>query len=263
MLIEPRQAGRGAFLRWSRQALALIRRGLGFWSGLTLLVCLAIFAGQRTPLVAGVLSLTAFFGSVLVAARLDRSPPANLGDVVEAMRAQGRSIVAFAAVIALVGALVWALLLARPGVAWWNLLYTERNVVETLAEDWLMSLRQIFVYSAYALGLSYFGLNIPGVTSFFQFPCVALLGLPFREAYRVSAAAQMKNLGPMLAIGLAFVVLPGLSILAMPPAVPLLYCFLGALCYVAFREIFLGIGENEAVAPVRAPLEARATSGLR
>lgn len=234
-------------LRWSVQAVGLIRRGLGFWIGMTLLVCLAIFAGQRLPLVAGVLALTAYFGSVVVAARLDRPEPATIGDVAEAMRLQGRAIIAFAAVIAVIGALVWALFLARPGVAWWNVLYSERNVVDELSADWLMSLRQIFVYSAYALGLSYFGLNIPGVTSFFQFPCVTLLGVPFREAYRLSAVAQMRNLGPMLAIGLAFVVLPGVGILALPPVVPLLYCFLGALCYVAFREIFLGIRENQVV----------------
>lgn len=248
MLLEPRQADRGAILRWSAQALALIRRGFGYWLGMTLLVCLAIFAGQRLPLVAGVLSLTAYFGSVVVAARLDQPQPARLGEVIEAMRAQGRSIIVFTTVIAAIGALVWALVLARPGVAWWNVFYSERNVVEELSADWLMSLRQIFVYSAYALGLSYFGLNIPGVTSFFQFPCVTLLGVPFRQAYRLGAAAQMKNLVPMLAIGLAFVLLPGLGILTLPPVVPLLYCFFGALCYVAFREIFLGIRENQAVA---------------
>lgn len=258
MLIEPRQADPGALLRWSSQAAQLIGRGLGFWAGMTLLVCLAMFAGQRLPLVSGVLALTAYFGSIVIAARLDQPEPVTITDVLEAMRLHGRSIVAFAAVIAAVGALVWLLLLARPGVPWWNLIYSERNVVESLSDNWFMSLRQIFVYSAYALGLSYFGLNIPGVTSFFQFPCVALLGLPFRDAYRLSAAAQMKNLGPMLAIGLAFVLLPGLSILALPPAVPLLYCFLGALAYVAFRDIFLGIRDNQAVVPARAARRAEA-----
>jgi len=258
MVIEPRQADPGALRRWSLQAAQLIGRGLGFWVGLMLLCCLAIFAGQRLPLVSGVLSLTAFFASVTVAARLDQPQPATLSDVIEAVQAQGRSIVAFSALIAAVGALVWALLLARPGVGWWNLFYTERNIVVALSENWFMSLRQIFVYSAYALGLAYFGLNIPGVTSFFQFPCVALLGLPFREAYRLSAAAQMRNLVPMLAIALSFVLLPGLCILGLPPAVPLLYCFLGALTYVAFREIFLGVRENQPVAVARTEAAAQA-----
>lgn len=248
MLIEPRKADRGSLLRWSRQALELIRRGLSFWIGMMLLASLAIFAGQRVPLVAAMLALTAYFGSIVVAARLDRPQLATFSEVAAAMRAHGRSIVAFAIMIAVIGAVVWVLLLARPGVGWWHVFYSERNVVESLSTDWFVSLRQIFVYAAYALGLSWFGLNIPGVTSFLQFPCVALLGVPFREAYRLSAAAQMKNLGPMLAVGLAFVVLPGLCILALPPAVPLLYCFLGALCYVAFREIFLGIAENQPVA---------------
>lgn len=258
MLIEPRQAGPGALLRWSSQAAQLIGRGLGFWAGMMLLACLAIFAGQRLPLVAGVLTLTAYFGSILVAARLDRPRPATFSDCMEAMRAHGRSIVAFAALIAAVGAVIWALLLARPGIGWWNVFYTERNTVAALSDNWFLSLRQIFVYAAYALGLTYFGLNIPGVTSFFQFPCVTLLGLPLRDAYRLSAAAQMKNLLPMFSIGLVFVLLPGACILLLPPAVPLLYCFLGALAYVAFREIFLGVAENQAVVARRAAAATQA-----
>jgi hypothetical protein len=255
---EPRQADPRAFARWSVQAVQLMLRGLGHWLGLMLLLCLAIFAGQHLPLVAGVLALAAYFGSIVVAARLDRAAPASLGEVLEALRAHGRHILLFAAVIACAGALIWALLLARPGVSWWNVLYTDRNTVAVLSPDWLMALRQIFVYAAYALGLCYFGLNIPGVTSFFQFPCVALLGLPYREAYRRSAAAQMRNLVPMLGVALAFIVLPGLAILAAPYLVPLLYCYLGALAWVAFREIFLGIRDNAVVARAAATAPARA-----
>jgi hypothetical protein len=248
MTLEPRQADPRALARWSLQAMQLILRGAGSWIGLMLLLCLAIFAGQHLPLVAGVLSLGAFFASVIVAARLDRARPAHLGDVLEALRAHGRQILVFAAVIACAGALVWALLLAPPGVSWWNLFWTDRNTVSVLSPDWLMAMRQIFVYAAYALGLCYFGLNIPGLTSFFQFPCVALLGLSYREAYRQSAAAQMRNILPMIGVALAFIVLPGLAILAAPYLVPLLYCYLGALAWVAFREIFLGIRDNAVVA---------------
>jgi hypothetical protein len=41
--------------------------------------------------------------------------------------------------------------------------------------------------------------------------------------------------------------------------VPVLYCFLGALSYVAFREIFLGVAENQ---PRTAPAAARAATPL-
>jgi hypothetical protein len=246
MVIEPRQAAPGALRRWSLQALRLIGRGPGVWLGLVLLICLAIFLGQRLPLVSGVLALTGFFGSVLVAARMDAPAEASFSDVLAVLREHGPQLLGFSAVIAVAGALVWMLFLARPEVSWWNVLYTERNVVVALSSDWFVALRQVFVYSAYALGLLFFGLNIPGLTAFLQFPCTTLLGLPFRAAYRAGTAAQMKNLGPMLGIGLLFVLLPVLAVLLVPPAVPLLYCFLGALAYVAFREIFLGIGENRA-----------------
>ncbi len=244
MLLEPRQAAPGALLRWSAQAVELIARGAGFWLGLMLLLCLAIFASQRLPLLGGMLALMAFFGSTLAAAALDQPGSATLAGALSLLRSRGRSILLFAGVISCAGGLVWILLLARPEVSWWNILYTNRNVVEVLSEDWFIALRQIFVYPAFALGLCYFGLNIPGLTSFFQFACHTLLGLPFRDAYRLAAAAQMKNLTPMLGVGLLFIVLPVVAVLLLPPAVPLLYCYLGALAYVSFREIFLGRPDN-------------------
>jgi hypothetical protein len=262
MLIEPRSAAPGAVLRWSRQAFDLLRRGLGFWSALSLLMCLWMFVGHRFPLVSGILALVALLSCMLIASHLDRSGRITLAEALEMLRAKFRVILMFAALVALAGALVWVLLLSKPGVAWWNILYTERNSVDVLSADGFIALRQIFVYSAFALGLCYFGLNIPGLTSFFQFLCMTLLGLSFREAWRLGAAGQIRNIGPMLGVALLFMVLPAVFALLLPPIVPVLYCFFGALGYVAFREIFLGIGENqprEAAAITRAtPLSSRA-----
>jgi hypothetical protein len=227
MLIEPRTVGRGAVLRWSRQALDLLQRGFWFWSALSLLMCLWMFFGHHLPLLSGVLAVSALLACVLIAARLDRSARTELADVLETLRTHARALLALAALITLAGALVWVLLLAKPGVAWWNILYTDRNSVEVLSPDWFVALRQVFVYSAFALGLCYFGLNIPGLTSFFQFPCMTLLGLSYRDAWRLGAAGQIRNLG--------------------------------ALSYVAFREIFLGVAENQ---PRTAPAAARAATPL-
>lgn len=244
MLIEPRKAQPRALRRWSLQALQLIARGFGFWLGMVLLLCLAIFAGQRLPLVGGVLALAGFFGSIVIAAALDQAGPVAAAEVLAALGRHQRAIATFAGIIAATGALVWILLLAKPDVSWWNVFYTERNVVTVLSPDWFTALRQIFVYSAYALGLCYFGLNIPGLTSFFQFPCATQLGMPFRDAYRLGTQGQMQNLLPMLGVGLLFISLPVAAVLLFPPVVPLLYCFLGALAYVSFREIFLGRPDN-------------------
>ena len=178
------------------------------------------------------------------------------------LRDHAPALLRYAALVTLVGALVWVLLLARPGVAWWNILYTSRNAVDALSPDGFAALRQVFVYSAFALGLSYFGLNIPGLTSFFQFPCMALLGLPFRDAWRLGAAGQIRNLMPMLGVALLFVLLPVIFGLWLPFLLPVLYCFFGALSYVAFREIYLGRAENRRSLPAAAlapsPLSSRA-----
>jgi hypothetical protein len=261
MLIEPRKAAPGALLRWSTQALQLIGRGFSFWLGLILIFCLSIFATQRLPLVGGILALAAFFCSTLVAGALDQPRTASPDGVLGVLRLHGTRILLFAAMIACAGALVWMLLLARPGVSWWNVLYTERNLVSVLSADWFTALRQIFVYSGYALGIIYFALNIPGLTSFYQFASHTLLGLPVRDAYRASTSAQVKNFMPMLGIGLLFIVLPFLAVLLFPPAVPLLYCFLGALGYVSFREIFLGVPENQLLAPEISRVAAGAVRG--
>jgi hypothetical protein len=244
MYLEPRKAAPGALWRWSLQAVQLIGRGAGFWLGLVVLLCLAVFASQRLPLAGAMLALMAFFSSILIAAALDSPDHVSLAGMTAVLRRHGPAICLFAGWIACAGALIWILLLAKPGVAWWNVLYTERNVVRVLSPDWLVALRQIFVYAAYALGLSYFGLNLPGLTSFFQFACHTLLDLPVREAYRLGTQGQMQNLPVMLGVGLLFIVLPVAAVLAFPPVVPLLYCYLGALAYVSFREIFLGRPDN-------------------
>ncbi len=262
MIVEPRQASPGALLRWSRQALGLLVRGFGSWLGLLLLMCLGMFASHRLPLVAGALALAAFFSSIIVAACVDQPRRVSLGEVLGSLRAHAVDILLFAGVICAAGALIWVLLLAKPGVPWWQVLYTERNSVGTLSQDWFIAARQVFVYSAYALGLAYFGLNIPALTSFFQFPCVTLLGMPFRAAYRLSAAGQIRNLPVILGIGLLFITLPVLFALLLPPVVPLLYGFLGSVTYVAFREIFLGITANRVreAAAGRAPAAGAATA---
>jgi hypothetical protein len=262
MLLEPRTVAPGALLRWSRQSFGLLRRGLGFWSALTLLICLWMFVGHHFPLLSGMLAVSSLLACMLIAAHLDRRGEIRFADVLGTLQQHARALTTFAALITLAGALVWLLLLARPEVAWWNILYTERNSVEVLSSDGFVALRQIFVYSAFALGLSYFGLNIPGLTSFFQFPCMTLLGLPFRDAWRLGAAGQIRNLVPMFGVALMFMVLPATFALLLPPLVPGLYGFLGALGYVAFREIFLGVGENqpqvEAAAVQPTPLSSRA-----
>jgi hypothetical protein len=265
MRIEPRVVGISALGRWIRQALELLWRGAGFWLALTLLMCLWMFMVHRTPILGGVLAVSSLLSCTLIAAQVDRSGSIRLGDVLEMLKVHARTLLSFASIVTLAGALIWLVLLARPEVAWWNIFYTERNAVEMLSGDWFVALRQIFVYSAFALGLCYFGLNIPGVTSFFQFPCMTLLALPYRAAWRLSGAGQIRNLAPMLGIGLLFVVLPVVAGLLLPPLVPVLYCFFGALIYVSFREIFLGIGENQAHGPTRvaagsvsSPLSSRA-----
>jgi hypothetical protein len=249
MLIEPRRAAPGALPRWSRQALALFGRAPVFWLGLSLLLCLCMFVSQRVPLIGGMLALITFFSSILLAEALDRRITPGTGELLEALRAHRGVVLAFAAVVTAAGALIWILLLSKPGTPWWSVLYNERNIVVALSADGYIALRQVFVYAAYALGLLFFGLNLPGLTSFLQFPCTTLLHLPFRDAYRLGAAAQMLNLLPMLGVGLLFVVVPVVTVLLLPPLVPALYAFFGALAYVAFREIFLGITENQVREP--------------
>lgn len=263
MMLEPQAAAPGALLRWLRQALGLLWRGAGFWLALSFLMCLWVFVGHRLPLLSGMLALGALLGSVLIAAELDQGGRVRLADVLGVLRRHAASLLRFTATVTLAGALVWVVLLAKPEVAWWNILYTSRNAIEVLSADGFIALRQIFVYSAFALGLCYFGLNIPGLTSIFQFPCMTLLGLPYRDALRLGAAGQIRNIGPVLGIGLLFVVLPVLFGLLLPLLVPVLYCFFGALTYVAFREIFLGVSENRPqrvseAADVATPLSSRA-----
>ena len=65
----------------------------------------------------------------------------------------------------------------------------------------------------------------------------------------------------LICLTAVFVVLPVVCGVWLPFLVPVLYCFFGALCYVAFREIYLGVAENS---PARAaPVTAAASAVAR
>ena len=81
MLLEPRTAAPGALWRWQRQAAELLWRGAGFWLGLSLLMCLTMFAAHRWPLLEGVLAVTSLLACVLIAAEIDRRIRAKMTDV--------------------------------------------------------------------------------------------------------------------------------------------------------------------------------------
>lgn len=245
MSLEPRAVSFSALGRWIPQALELLWRGAYLWWLLLLFACLAMFMARRLPVVGALLAVSSLLASILIAAQLDRNGFTRTREVLEILRVHARSLLGFSGIVTLVGALIWLVVLAGPEVAWWTFVYSDRHGVDTLSDDGWLALRQIFVFSAFALGLCYFGLNIPGVTSFFQFPCMVLLALPYRIAWRLGGAGQFRNLKPMLGIGFLFVLLPAAAGFWLPPLVPVLYCFFGALIYVAFREIFLGIGENQ------------------
>ena len=83
-------------------------------------------ATQRLPLVDGMLALSAYFASILIAAQLDRPERAGLSEVLSMLRAHAFEILVFAAIIAIAGAVIWMLLLAPPGV--------RQNVVRQLEE---------------------------------------------------------------------------------------------------------------------------------
>src|SRR5882757_4439269 len=137
MVIEPRQVEPGAIRRWSREALQLIGRGWLFWLAMMLLLCLCMFLGQRWPLLNGMLGLAGFFASILVAARLDRSEVTTLSDITAVFRGHARLVTAFVLITGATGALIWMLLVSRPGMPWWSPIYSEHYMVQVLSADWL------------------------------------------------------------------------------------------------------------------------------
>ena len=126
-----------------------------------------------------------------------------------------------------------------------------------LGDDLLVAMRRLFGVSLGSFLLASVVMVVPFVSSIFHYHCMSILGMTWRAGYLNGNPLIEANIGPIFAF-LVILVSPSVLLLLVAPFLaPVFFCFASAFSYVAFREIYLGIGENRKIVAA----EVRALAG--
>jgi hypothetical protein len=270
---DPREVEDKAVGRWARQALALWERGVLPWCLLLTGGCLFLHFCARLGLVG--LVLCAFTGyalygfSAAAAQACDETHKPSWRELVQALSSRAKDISKVALIPGMVAALAFSFvglaacaihLLSAAG------LHPTGGPLPTLPElptpdGWMLVLFQLgkpFLASIGEIGVILPGLSSVGCMSLFVFPAILSRGVPddhdlmIRLAKLDGGREKGKNIASVLLLhGLHFVLLGSLAVLNLAFLAPAAIAFLSAMSYVAYRDIYLGRGEN-------ARLEAKA-----
>ncbi|ABO59766.1 hypothetical protein LA345_40505 (plasmid) [Burkholderia vietnamiensis] len=249
--IAPRPVKPSAILRWCRQAAGLMGRGFAAWLALMVVFCLAIYVLRASAFLSQVVSGIAFLSGIGVAALVDDSKPKSISDVFDVARVQLPITFRYAVCIAAAAAVGGVLLVVFTGHPdlWIRQFYSPRILSVTLDADGLIALNQIFATAVIGLWVFHLGCLLPMVASPFQYHLYSAFGMRWMAAYhRGNGGMPEFNVMTMLIYNTGTMLLILVVWVLAPVVAPVLFAFLSALSYVAFRDIYLGISENRKIA---------------
>jgi hypothetical protein len=244
MVIEPRRVAPGYARRWSRQALELMGRSFHSLFALALGMCGATWALEQAHLVLVTPFLLAWaLGVAMEIVSVSDNHVLRMADLPSIFATAAREVVyearTAARTILLIG------VIATLAIGWSNM-QPEAAVQKLAAPDlsnplvWIFSDASPFTPASMMLILAaslqgYTVLDLAGLRQ----PLRREFGLEEEQVKLLLRQASQKNYRLAVEIALAARVLILVAIWAMPGLTPLLLCFLPALAYVAFREIFV------------------------
>jgi hypothetical protein len=260
MVIEPRRIAAGFVRRWTSQAGELMSRAFHLWFGLSVVFCaISVVLGELEPLALLPLGLFFYFTSVEIAAAADERE-VGLADL------PGFLHTAAVGVAQDIWAKRWTLLIVTILVAVNHYDQMTHPVAAPVRQmpppdlsnvlTWVIGPASPLVHAVTVLII---GTLLQGETF-----ALSSLAYPLRRAFNVDNG-QMRTLlyracfkNPSVAMFLQTVPLALLlgAAMLLPILAPFLMCFLPALSYVAFREIFIDDNGN------REPAKQRATSAI-
>ncbi len=272
---HPRQVEGRALRRWTGQALALLGRSFLPWSLLVTSGCLIIHFCAQLGLVGVVLCAFAGYGtygfSVAMADTCDQTHKPSWSELVPSLAHHAKDILKVTLIPTGVTAVAFSLVAVVSGFS--QLLYRfglphGPGPIPPLPSlppptDWSLVLFQLgkpFFLCIGEIGIVLPGFSSVGAMSVFVFPAVLSFGAP-REHDLLGQYASLdggrskgKNERSVLWLhALHLVLLGSLLLLDLAFLAPIAIAFLCAMTYVAYRDIYLGQGEN-------AKLEAQSTS---
>lgn len=263
--LEPRQIHVSDVANWFMLALGLfMRRPLLFISSLVAYFLVAYFATKATSSLGDYVSSTLLFSGFVVvfavifflvltaftlqAEAADNSNPSGFGVLLESIIPSQTAIFRMALMAMFVGAFYWVLSLNMS---------REHNIVTSTARviDVMLAQKGLpFVFECqlaatflYFLFLALFSLRL-----FFAIPLTTLHGLDYQHAQSLSHKAIMMNIQPMSVVLLLWSMILMVVMLLAPLLSTVLFPCFGIYLYVAYRQVFLGFGENS---PAKAVLK--------
>ena len=248
--LSPKAVKPGAALRWAKQAFDLIGRGFIAWLVLMFLFCLAIYLCRASLLISQVAAAVAYLSGIGVAALVDDASEKSFEEIFAAARAEFGAAVRFSLILTLAATALSAVFYwigGHPG-DWWLRLYDPSLLAPAADGDFFVAMNQVFLASLMALILFQITFLTPFIAATFQYHLQTFFGTGWLQANRLgNAGVPEKNLGAMLLFNSVIYVALLFAAALAPIAAPVVFAFLSAFSYVAFREIYLGIGENRKV----------------
>lgn len=260
--VHPRPVEPKAVLRWLVQAADLVGRGFHVWVAMMLMFCLVTYGTQRSSYLCQIISMTAYFVGIGVAALVDDSTHPPFAAIARRAWKDFPSALMMALIIVSIGTGLNILFgsLGGHGV---NLkqLYDPSKPLLPFNVDFLLAMRRLFGYALGSFWLSLMVMVAPFVSSFFQWHLMSILGLGWWQAYLKGDGGGDMNWRPVFLMILVLVIAPILLLMIMPILAPVFFCFASAFTYVAFRDIYLGITENRKIVAADAPALAARAAG--
>lgn len=248
--LSPRPVPASAVLQWARQAWDLIRRGFIAWVALMAVFCILASLVRTSVVAATVLASMAFLCGIRVAALVDDASEKTVGEMVAVVVSGFGQTVRYAGVVVLTVSAFNALPLMMTGnfSAAWRPFHNPGLASVSPAADALTTINGMFVLPIAGMIMFLACYIMPFVASTFQYHLISFFGAAWRQAYRGGRAGLPgMNIGAIFGFYLTAFVLLALTAAFAPIAAPVVFAFLSAFSYVAFREIYLGIGTNRKV----------------
>jgi hypothetical protein len=244
-MFKPRRVEPRAALNWSKQAVELVGRGFFVSAAIAVLGCVACYLLQRSVFLCQTVQLTVLFIGIRTAAHVDvEIPGAAAETALAALGEAPRALIHAAGLAFVVSALiaVGCIGSGRPVGEGMQIYYTTRiHVVASAADGFLPFARELF---RSALGGAPVTMLIASLAPF-MYHLITFLGADPVTAWRMGDGAKKDNVIPLALLTAVSALVPLATLFVAPFFAPMAYAFASALWYVAFRDIYLGIGENK------------------
>ncbi len=249
MTLEPRAVEDGYAKRWTHQSLDLVFRSFHWWFGIQLGLCLLLALLPFGGLLALPAGVFAYALSCDLASLSDRSA-VSLNAVLTSARAclgyAGRLLWANRIALLLAMALSFALVFGLASMAKDSAATPAPAVDYRSIWTWVFAPHSPFLTAAAALWVgSFMAAGFARRAPMLRYCLASWAGE--EQADICLEKAWRKNVLPVFFIEMLHMAALALTLFLLPIATPFLLCFLPAVSYVAFREMFIDDQGNQPV----------------